>query len=147
MTKRNILAGWAKAGLFPFNPERVLRDLTKPGAPLTVQALRADGASQDEIVQTPVTPLSSEALKDVLNQIKQCSRSDQQHSKLVQKLANAVEKSIARQALDENYIKVLRTANNEAKPRRSTKSKILGKARVMTYEDIVAERARRDAAP
>ncbi|EMD86797.1 hypothetical protein COCHEDRAFT_1146541, partial [Bipolaris maydis C5] len=35
MTKRNILAGWAKAGLFPFNPARVLRDLTKPDAPPT----------------------------------------------------------------------------------------------------------------
>ncbi|CBY01013.1 hypothetical protein LEMA_P021430.1 [Plenodomus lingam JN3] len=36
MTKKNILAGWAKTGLFPFNPPRVLRDITKPDAPLTV---------------------------------------------------------------------------------------------------------------
>lgn len=146
MTKRNILAGWAKAGLFPFNPARVLCGLTKPDAPLTVQAPRADEALQDDIVQTPVTPVSSEAVRDVLNQIKQCSSSDKQHDKLVQKLANAAEKSIARQALDEDYIRVLKTMNNEAKTRRSTKSEILGKARVMTYEDIVAERARRHAA-
>ncbi|KAF2193420.1 hypothetical protein K469DRAFT_788930, partial [Zopfia rhizophila CBS 207.26] len=25
LTKRNIMAGWAATGLFPFNPERVLR--------------------------------------------------------------------------------------------------------------------------
>jgi DDE superfamily endonuclease len=30
ITKKNILAGWAKTGLFPFNPDRVLRDITKP---------------------------------------------------------------------------------------------------------------------
>jgi hypothetical protein len=30
MTKKNILAGWAKSGLFPFNLDRVLRDLAKP---------------------------------------------------------------------------------------------------------------------
>ena len=29
-TKKNILAGWAKSGLFPFNPNRVLRDTPKP---------------------------------------------------------------------------------------------------------------------
>ena len=32
ITKKNILAGWAKTGLFPFNPDRVLRDITKPVA-------------------------------------------------------------------------------------------------------------------
>ena len=36
MTKKKILAGWAKAGLFPFNPSRVLRDIVKPDVPLTV---------------------------------------------------------------------------------------------------------------
>jgi hypothetical protein len=29
-TERNILAGQSKAGLFPFNLDRVLRDLPKP---------------------------------------------------------------------------------------------------------------------
>jgi hypothetical protein len=29
-TKKNIRAGWAKSGLFPFNPDRVLRDIPKP---------------------------------------------------------------------------------------------------------------------
>lgn len=60
------------------------------------------------------------------------------HDRLVQKLANAVQRSLARQALDQNYIGVLKDANNEAVTRRKTKSDILGKAKVMTYEDIVA---------
>jgi len=36
LTKRNITAGWAASGLFPFNPERVLRDTRKPLPKLTV---------------------------------------------------------------------------------------------------------------
>jgi hypothetical protein len=31
-TKRNIMAGWAACGLFPFNPDRVLRVTPKPPA-------------------------------------------------------------------------------------------------------------------
>ncbi len=31
-TKRNILAAWAACGLFPFNPDRVLRKTPKPPA-------------------------------------------------------------------------------------------------------------------
>jgi len=35
-TKKNITAGWVASGLFPFNPDRVLRDTSKPPAELTV---------------------------------------------------------------------------------------------------------------
>jgi hypothetical protein len=39
-TKRNITAGWAACGLFPFNPDRVLRVTPKPPAQPTIP--RAD---------------------------------------------------------------------------------------------------------
>lgn len=73
LTKRNIQAGWAATGLFPFNPERVLRDTPKRPAQLTV--LRADGVAvvpyaQDEVPQTPVTPVTAEALIPLHNLIK-----------------------------------------------------------------------------
>lgn len=29
-TRRNIIAGWSKSGLFPHNPLRVLKDMAKP---------------------------------------------------------------------------------------------------------------------
>ena len=35
-TKRNITAAWAACGLFPFNPDRVLRVTPKPPAQSTV---------------------------------------------------------------------------------------------------------------
>jgi hypothetical protein len=56
----------------------------------------------------------------------------------MQKLANATHTLFAQQALDWDYIESLSNMNNEAKVRRKTKSEILEKARVMTFEDIKA---------
>ncbi|PZD39774.1 DDE-1 domain containing protein [Pyrenophora tritici-repentis] len=153
MTKKNILAGWAKTGLFPFNPSRVLRDIVKPGAPLTIQLPCEVESTQNRVIQTPVTPVSSEAVTQLLSLIKQESHNNEPNElrshRLVQKLANAAERSIARQALDQNYIGLLKAANNEAKTRRNTRSEILkkpgknGEGRVMKQEDLEAIRAER----
>ncbi|KAF2676794.1 DDE-domain-containing protein [Lentithecium fluviatile CBS 122367] len=153
MTKKNILAGWAKTGLFPFNPERVLRDIVVPDAELPPAALPIRTAyegrglnPQCETVQTPVTPVSSEALTSLLTLIKQDPHNEEsakRHQRLVQKLANAAQISFTQQALDQDHIRLLSKMNDEAKTRRKTKSEILGKARVMSYEDIKAARAKR----
>jgi hypothetical protein len=75
MTKKNILAEWAKTSLFPFNLDRVLRDITNPAAklPTKLPIPTADSAShvQCEVVQTPVTPISLEALTLLLTLIEQ----------------------------------------------------------------------------
>jgi hypothetical protein len=72
------------------------------------------------------------------------------HYRLLQKFANAAERSITQQALDQNYIGLLQGANNEAKTRRNTRSYILkkpgknGEGRVMRQEvreAIQADRA------
>ncbi|XP_014562632.1 hypothetical protein COCVIDRAFT_32618 [Bipolaris victoriae FI3] len=159
ITKKNILAGWAKTRLFPFNPERVLRDLTKLDAPLAVENNCGD-TMQGETTQTPVTPVSTEALIGLLDQIKHSSyngdeRGKARHERLVQKLANTAQRSFAQQALDQNYIRILKDANNEAKTRRKTKSEILQKVekdrkgRVVSYnylETVRADRARKKVA-
>lgn len=146
MSKKNILAGWAKAGLFPFNPDRVLRTLEKPLAHLAVRSEVAEESPSHEVLQTPITPVTPEALSSLLTLVRQ-NPSDElgrrRHQRLVQKLANAAETSLARQALDQDQIEFLSSMNKEAKTRRKTKSEILGRGRVMTYEDIVRERARR----
>ena len=60
------------------------------------------------------------------------------HSKArLQKLANATERSFA----DEN--KLLFEQNKEKKVRASTKSSVVGRAKVMSYEDIVAAQKKR----
>jgi hypothetical protein len=112
MTRKNILAGWAKTGLFPFNPSRILRDIVRPDAPLTIQVPFEVECTQDGAVQMPVTPVSSEAVTQLLSLIKQDSHSNEPNEmrryRLVQKLANATERSIAQQALNRNYIRLSR---------------------------------------
>jgi len=57
----------------------------------------------------------------------------------------AFQKSFAMGILQEDRIKFLTTINNEAKVRRSTKLLVLGKAKVMSYEDLEVARAKRVA--
>lgn len=105
MTKKNILAGRAKTGLFPCHPDRVLRDITKPVADLSIQSVCENRrpCQQEEVVQTPVTPVSSEGLMSLLKLIKQDAHDEMiqaRNQRLVQKLANAAQTSFAQQALD-----------------------------------------------
>ncbi|KAF2726437.1 hypothetical protein EJ04DRAFT_601039, partial [Polyplosphaeria fusca] len=70
LTKKNILAGWAATGLFPFNPARVLRTTPKPMAQLTLPRADEVPCLPDDILQTPMTPASPKAiasLHDLIN--------------------------------------------------------------------------------
>lgn len=53
--------------------------------------------------------------------------------------------SFAESALQKDQIRFLYKVNNEAKDRRSTKSLVLGKAKVMSYEDLEEAPAKRAA--
>jgi hypothetical protein len=150
LTKRNITAGWAATGLFPFNPERVLRDTPKP--PVTIpKADEVVGSyPQEEVLQTPVTPVTVEALTSLHNLIKQDAHalneiSKQRLQRHLQKLASAAQISFAECALLQDQNRFLSKINNETKVRRSTRSVILGKAKVMSYEDLNEARAKRTA--
>ncbi len=59
-----------------------------------------------------------------------------------EELANAAQVSFAERALLNNRNQFLTEANNEAKVRRSTRSVVLGKAKVMSYYDIEEARAK-----
>jgi len=150
LTQRNILAGWKASGLYPFNPDKVLTDIPKPVTESTIPILKAceiDLCPQGEVLQTPVT---SEALTSLYNLIKQDAYAEDEMSKQrqqrhIQKFANAAQTCFAERALQREQIHFLRKVNNEAKVRRSTKSLILGKAKVMSYEDLEEARAKRAA--
>ena len=71
--------------------------------------------------------------------------SKQRLQRHVQKLASATQMSFAKGALQQDQIQSLTAINNEAKLRRSTKSIVLSKAKVMSYEDLVAKRLEREA--
>jgi hypothetical protein len=152
ITKKNILAGFAKAGLFPLNSDRVLRDIAKPVAALTIPKAAEVKAPQYEVLRTPVTPMSAEALSSPLNMIKQVpdDETSRPHKERLQKrVNNAAQISFAKSILQQDHIQFLINMNNEAKPRRSTKSVVLGKAKIMSYEDLQEARkkhAAKDAA-
>jgi DDE superfamily endonuclease len=102
LTKRNIMAGWAATGLFPFNPERVLRHTPKPPAELAVpKANEVVSCPQDQVLQTPitsVTPMTTEALTSLHNLIKQELNEPSRHriQRHVQKLTSAAKISLAK---------------------------------------------------
>jgi len=155
LTMRNITAGWAASGLFPFNPERVLRHTPKPPVELTVPKANevVGSCPQDEVLQTPITPVTPvtiEALTSLHNLIKQeaCALNEPRKQRLqrhVQKLASAAQISFAKQTLLQDQNRFLSKINNEAKVRRSTRSVVLGKAKVMSYEDLEEARWKRAA--
>jgi hypothetical protein len=109
-TKKNILAGWAKSGLFPFNPDRVLRGTLKPVTAVVVpeaRELNMDPNLEGDVVQTPVTPVTPSttealvSLQDLINQDARAldERSKQRLQRHVQKFANAAKMSFAERAL------------------------------------------------
>jgi hypothetical protein len=150
-TKRNITAAWAACGLFPLNPDRVLRVTPKPPAQSTVaDEIRVGSCHQDEVPQTPVTPVSAEGLTSLHSLIKQDAHtlngtSIQRLERHVQKLVDAAQISFAERALLHDQKQMLTRMNNEAKVRRSTRSIVLRKAKVMSFEDIEVVRAARAA--
>src|SRR5438045_1897832 len=122
-TKRNIMAAWAACGLFLLNPDRVLRVTPKPPTQSTVpraDEIKVGSCHQDEVPQTPVTPVSAEGLASLQNLIKQDvhtlnGTSIQHLERHVQKLANATQISFAERALLHDQNQMLTRMNNEAK--------------------------------
>jgi hypothetical protein len=155
LTKRNILAGWAACGLFPFNPDRVLRKTPKPLAQLVIPRAVEEGVGsrqQDEFPRTPLTPVSAEGFMSLHNLIKQDAHTLNKRSlprlqSYVEKLANAGQRSFAECALLKDQNQFLTKMNSEAKVRKSTKPVVLGKGqgKVMSYEDLEEARATRAA--
>ncbi|KAH8679700.1 hypothetical protein BGZ60DRAFT_512535 [Tricladium varicosporioides] len=105
---------------------------------------------EDVAIQSPVTPVSAEALTSLHSIIKQDTHtltgtSTDRLQKHIQKLANAAQVSFAELALLRDQNQFLIDMNNEAKVRRSTRSVVLGTAKVMSFEDIEEARAKRTA--
>jgi hypothetical protein len=150
---KNIKAGFAASDLFPFNPDRVPKHIPKPPPELIIpngDDAKVDPAlPNDEELQTPLTPVSEEALMSLQNLISQRythtldDTTKQSLDRHIQKITKAARTSLAKSAIQRDQIRFLLKVNNEAKVRRATKSIILGKAKVMSYEDLVEARAKR----
>ena len=121
--------------------------LAEPAIP-SADEVKVGSCRQDVEPQTPMTPVSAESFMSLQNLIIQEAHSLDEKSKQnlarhLQKYTKAFQKSSAQAILQEDRIQFLTTINNEAKVRRSTKSLVLGKAKVMSYEDLEEARAKR----
>jgi hypothetical protein len=100
---------------------------------------------------TPVTPVTAEAflaLHDFILERDAHALDDpgkQSFQRHLQKLTKAAQTSIVRGVLQQERIRSLLKTNDEAKVRRTTKSLVLRKANVMSYEDLVEARTKRAA--
>jgi hypothetical protein len=143
-TAHNIRAGWAKSGLVPFNPDRVLSETPKP--PDESSILKQDVIVVSSLKDMPHTPVTSDALTSLCSLLKQNTDSLGERGKRhVEKLSNAAKKWAAECAilLDEN--RLLCEQNNESNVRKSTRSTVVGKAKVMRWDDLERAKAARAA--
>ncbi|KFA81233.1 hypothetical protein S40288_07888 [Stachybotrys chartarum IBT 40288] len=120
----------------------------EPAIPRTDE-VEAGPCGQNVEPQTPLTPVSVEGFISLQNLIIQRDAhaldetSKKDLARHLQICTKAFQKSSAKTILQEDRIQFLTTINNEAKNRRSVKSLVLGKAKVMSYEDLEDARAKR----
>ena len=129
----------------------MLRDVPKPITEVGSIDPEAEATSGDllsEVPRTPITPVTTEALTSLHDLIVRDTHAldatnKDRLQKRIQKLASAAKVSFATQALLKDRNQFLLEINREAKVRRSTKSLVLGKAKVMSFEDLKEARAKR----
>ncbi|TGO43707.1 hypothetical protein BOTNAR_1385g00010 [Botryotinia narcissicola] len=105
---------------------------------------------QEATIQSPVAPVSAEAFKSLFSVIRQdthtltgiCADRMQKH---IQKITCTVQVFFAELVLFRDQNQFLMEMNNEAKVRRSTRSEVLGKAKIISYEDIEEAQVKRTA--
>ena len=147
LTSRNIISGWSKTGLRPFNPEKVLKDIQKPE--LNTASVPAKIKKPCDFLKPQLKTLTtSESLISFRRRIKesiaQGGELDSSCKIYIQKVANTAENVFADRAilLDKNLL--LFEQNNKKTTRKSMKATVVGSARVMSYEDIVEAQQKRD---
>lgn len=144
VTQRNVRSGWSKAGLFPFNPERVLRTLHPPAAePEAVDSQTMPVFStRREPLRTPTSASGLGRMRGTLEEILD-GLIDEGHKLHLQKVVNAAEQSMANCALLTEQNKSLFQQNCEKKVRQAARATIPGPARIMSYKDITCARQAR----
>lgn len=104
---------------------------------------------ESSILRTPLTPVSIESLMSLQNIIMQkdaCGLNElskQNFERHLLKITKAASTFYTTNTLQDSQIRSLWRLNNEAKARRATKSVVLGKGKVMSYNDLVVARAKR----
>jgi hypothetical protein len=150
LTARNIRSGWSKAGLFPFNPSRVLDGMSAPiEGPFAQPAPPGlPGAQEPLSSQSLTTPTTTEGVHSLYRILEERLMVDGTTSDpCLQKLLHATQKAFADRSLLHDENESLLKQNDEKRVRQNTKSTVIsqGNARIMSYADIVEVQRRRTA--
>jgi hypothetical protein len=125
----------------------VLKDIPRPPVEVIIpEATLASTSAADIVLQTPIIPVTlvtAEALTSLHNVIKQDTNVPDETRGRIQKLANAAQISFVERALLKDRNRFLFKINNKAKARRSTRSIVLGKAKVISFKDLEEAKVRR----
>jgi len=70
LNPRNTISGWSKTGLRPFNPERVLKDIQKPGVNVDSIVTEIEKPC-DFLHPQPETPTTAENLLSLRKRIEE----------------------------------------------------------------------------
>lgn len=145
-TCHNVKSGGRKAGLYPFNPDLVLRDIQTPRSEFNICPNLTSQPHPQPSTDLLLTLVITESLTSLSQSIEQegCMLNETGQYQF-RKLANVAEKAFADHALflDEN--RLLFEQNNEKTTRMFVKATVIGTAKVMSYEEIVNEQEKREA--
>jgi hypothetical protein len=146
-TPRNIRAGWNKTGHYPWNPDFVLHQLQPPLSSPSILSPPPPKANQSQTRPYFTTPKTSDAVVSLRRKIETDLDNGilNTPSKLrITKLCNAAENAFADRSLllDENQL--LFEQNCERNIRKSVQLKIVGTAKVLSYEDFCEAEGLRD---
>jgi hypothetical protein len=134
-----------KTGLYPYDPNTILNTIDRPSLVEEGQEVEALQLIQHTTISTSTTLQNLAVLRQEVNKDLQKGGPLDTLSKLrIYKLANAAEVGFAEKSLllDENEL--LFEQNNEAERHKSVKSKVIGTAKVLSYEDLVQAELDRD---
>jgi hypothetical protein len=143
LTARNIRSGWSKAGLFPFNPSRVLEGMSAPierPGPFVEPPLAAPQVQGPLSYQTLTTPTTTEGVHDLYRMLEdRLGADDAKGDPCLQKFLHATEKAFADRSLLHDENENLLKQNNERRVRQNAKSTVIdqGNAKIVSYADIL----------
>jgi hypothetical protein len=146
-THRNILKGYSEAGLSPLNPPKVLDKMQKPVAnnndtttPSNAGTSAARVLYDTDVEQPPEAPTTSDALTRLCltleSTVAKSKSLDPDTRTHIRKLTKAAQGAFADRLIMLNENEELFEQNCEKAVRESANASIVGKAKVMEYEDI-----------
>lgn len=148
MTAHNIRSGLSKAGLFPFNPSRVLDGVSPPVREDSMQPPPLGPQQVEEPLnyQTLVTPTTTEGVLNLYRMLEDRLNADGATSDpCLEKFLHATEKAFADRSLLHDENESLIKQNDGKRVRQNAKSRIIGQgdAKIMFYADIIEAQRKR----